>query len=136
MVSRFFSPARASLLKPWSPPFDIESSLLLAVHLVVGTTEELLYLHLALKLHHAIEDSLWTWRTARNVNVYRNNLRDTAHHIVGVLERTARDGATAYSYNILRLSHLVVETLEDRSHLVGDSTGTHDEVSLTCESYV
>ena len=98
---------------------------------MVGTTEELLYLHLTLKLHHAIEDSLWTWRTARNVNVYRNNLRDATHHVVRVFERTARDGATAHSYNILRLSHLVVETLEDRSHLVCDGTGTHDEVGLT-----
>ena len=98
---------------------------------MVGTTEELLNLNLTLELHHTIKYGLWTWRTSRNIHVYRNNLRNTAYHVVRVLERTARDSATTYSYNILRLSHLVVQTLEDRSHLVGDGTGTHYEVGLT-----
>ena len=57
-------------------------SLLLAVHLVVCATEEFLYFHLALELHHAIEDSLWAWRAARHIHVDRHNLRDSAHHVV------------------------------------------------------
>ena len=47
---------------------------LLMCHLVVCSAEELLDLHLALQLHHAVEDSLRTRRTARHVHVYGHNL--------------------------------------------------------------
>ena len=51
--------------------------------------------------------------------------------MIRFLERTARDGTATDGYYILRLRHLVVQTLEHRYHLVYDGAETEDYVCLT-----
>ena len=98
---------------------------------MVGTTKEFLNLHLTLQLHHTVEDGLRTGRTARNEYVHGNDFLDTLYYVIALLEGTATDGAATNGNHILRLSHLIVQTLQCRSHLVCDSTSTHNQVGLT-----
>ena len=66
---------------------------LLAALLAVDATKELLHLDLALQLHQGIEHSLRTRRTARQVDVDRDNLVDALYHAVAVLEGSTAHGA-------------------------------------------
>ena len=105
--------------------------LLGSILLVVGTTEEFLYLHFTLQLHHAIHDGLRTWRTTWNKHINRHDFLNAFHNMIARLEWSATDGTTTNSNHILGLSHLVVQTLQGWGHLVGNGAGTHNQVSLT-----
>ena len=97
---------------------------------MVDTAEEFLHLYLALELHHTVDDCLRTRRTARDIDIHRDDFIDTAHDMIAVLERTSRYGTSANSHDIFRFGHLVVQTFQGRSHLVRNRTGTHNQVGL------
>lgn len=59
---------------------------LLSVH----AAEEMLGFHLALQLHHAVEQSLRTRGATRHVHVDGNNLLDPLQHMVRLFERPCR----------------------------------------------
>ena len=98
---------------------------------MVSASEELLRLDFALQLEHAVEQGLGAGRTARYIDIHRNDLVDTLHHVVGMAERPARNGATAHCDDVFGVGHLVVEPFEDRRHLVDDGAGHHDDIGLT-----
>ena len=98
---------------------------------MISSAEEFLHFHLTLQLHHSIQYGFGARRATGDIHIHGHQLVDASHHGVALLERTARNGATANSHYILGLCYLVVETLEDGRHLIGYRTGAHDEVGLT-----
>src|SRR5262245_61356469 len=65
-----------------------------------------LLIDLALELNDAVDQRLWTRRTARHEDVNRHNLLDALHDGV-VVEHTATAGAGAHRNNPLGFGHLV-----------------------------
>ena len=97
----------------------------------VGATEELLDFDFALELHQAIEESFGTRRTTGDIDIDRQDLVDTGHNAIGILEGTAGNGATAAGDNIFRLGELFIEAHESRGHLMDDGALHHNIVCLT-----
>jgi hypothetical protein len=81
-------------------------------------------LNLFLKFQHRVQNGLGNRRTARNVDIYRNDLVDALHHVVGAIESTT-SCAGAHRDNPPRFGHLVIDLLEDRRHLVVDGAQHH-----------
>ena len=69
-------------------------------------------------------------RAAGHVDVDRDDLVDALGHRVAVPVRPAAVGARAHRDHVLRLGHLLVETLDRRGHLVGDGAGDDDQIGL------
>ena len=94
------------------------------------STEVFLYFHFTLQLHHAVVECFRTRRATGNVDIHRQNLVHTVHHVIGFLERASADGTAAYGYYIFRIGHLVVKTFQNGSHLVGYCSANHNHVCL------
>src|SRR5215471_9929736 len=84
---------------------------------------------LVLQLHEAVDHGLGAGRTARDVNVDRDDRVDPLHGRVVVVE-AAGPGAHAEGDHPLRLGHLVVDALEDGRHLVADRPHHEQDVGL------
>src|ERR1043165_8837127 len=58
-------------------------------------------------------------RTAGHINIHRYNMVGAFHYTICIIkERTTAGGAGAHGYYILRVGHLVVQTLKHRGHFV------------------
>src|SRR2546425_1560097 len=84
---------------------------------------------LVLQLHEPVDHRLGTRRAARDVDVDRNDRVD-AHDRGVVVVEAAGARAHAEGDDPLRLGHLVVDTLEDRRHLVADRPDVEQDVGL------
>ena len=51
------------------------------------------------------------------------------YYVIGLLERTSADSASAYGNHILRIGHLVVKSFQYRSHFIGDCSAYHNHIS-------
>src|SRR5216683_1694442 len=63
---------------------------------------------LILELEQAVEERVGRRRTARHVNVHRDDAVHALDHVVAVAERSARIGAGAHGDGPLGIGHLVV----------------------------
>src|SRR5262245_19411503 len=86
-------------------------------------------LDLLLKLDDGIENGLGSRRATRNVNINRDDLVDTLHHVICAIE-TAACRARPHRNDPLRLSHLIVDLFQDWPHLVVDGAEDHKNVRL------
>src|SRR5438132_14245005 len=69
-----------------------------------------LRINFSLQSHEGLDQGLWPWGTARNVHIDRQVAVDAFENIVSLLERPARNGASAHRGNILRLRCLIQKT--------------------------
>src|SRR3712207_4279260 len=86
---------------------------------------------LLLQAQDAVQQRLRSGRAAGHVDVDRDDLVDALGDRVGVPVGAAAVAARAEADDVLRLGHLVVESLDGRRHLVGDRAGHHHQVGLT-----
>src|SRR4051812_34486127 len=84
----------------------------------VAQLKVLLALDLLLNLEKPLEQSPGPRRTARHVDVDRDDLVDALADGVRVLEKPAAVRAAAHRDDVPRLAHLVVEALHAQGHLV------------------
>src|SRR5688572_7294635 len=94
-------------------------------------TGELLFVDLALKRHEGVDKRLGPWRTTGDVDIDGDVTVDALEDVVALLERPAANRARAHCDDVLGLRHLVVETHDLRSHLLGHRAGHDHEVRLS-----
>ena len=99
--------------------------------LMINTTKEFLNFNLTLKLHHSVNNSLWTRRATWDIYIHWDDLINTTHNMIAIFERTTRNSASTNSYNILRFCHLIIQTFQCWCHFISNSTCTHNQVCLT-----
>src|SRR5688572_12699901 len=88
-----------------------------------------LVLNLGLQLHQAVEDHFGPGRAAGDVNIDGEDGVDAHDGGVVVVEASGA-GADAEGDDPLGLSHLVVDALKDRGHLVADRADDEEDVGL------
>src|SRR5215831_10652964 len=81
------------------------------------------------ELHQTVDDALGAGRASGDVDVDGNDRVDPLHGGVIVVE-PARTRAHAERYYPLRLTHLIVDPLEHRRHLVADRADDEQHVGL------
>src|SRR4051794_7353554 len=89
-----------------------------------------LVLDALLQQHDALDERLGPRRTARHVDVDRDDLIDALGDRVAVPVGPAAVRARSHRDDVLPVGHLLVEPLDRGRHLVGDGAGDHDEVGL------
>lgn len=86
--------------------------------------------HLGLQLENAIQESLCSWWTPRDVYIHWHNTVHAPDHRVAVVVVSAPIGATAHAYHPFWIRHLVVALAHCRRHLVRNGPGDDHHVSL------
>jgi hypothetical protein len=86
-------------------------------------------LDLLLKLDDGIENGLGSRRAAGNVDINRDDLVNTLHHVIRAIEAAACR-ARPHRNDPPRLSHLIVDLFQDWTHLVVDRAEDHKNVRL------
>ena len=86
-------------------------------------------LHALLQQRQPLHERLRPWRTARHVDVHRQELVRALHHAVHV-EHAAGVGAGAHRDHPARFQQLFVEVLQHRRHLAEHGAGNDDQIRL------
>src|SRR4051812_10364123 len=94
------------------------------------TGAHVLVLDPLLEEHDALEQGFGARRAPGHVDVDGDDLIDTLGDRVAVPVRAAAVGTRAHRDDVLRIRHLLVQSLDGRCHLVRDRAGHHDEVGL------
>src|SRR4051812_40086011 len=89
-----------------------------------------LVLDFLLEHHDAVDQALGAWRTARDVNVYWNDVVDSLHHGVVVEDAVARRGARAHRDAPFGLWHLLPDAAKDRRELEGHASRANQQIRL------
>ena len=76
-----------------------------------------------------MNDSLGTWRTARNVDVNRHVIIHSDGG-VGIIEGPLASRAGSDGNHVFGFSHLVVQVFYSEGHLTGDYSNDHNAVAL------
>src|SRR5688572_14496990 len=82
-----------------------------------------------LHFHKTIEDSFGAGRTAGHINIYRNDLVNALQHRISVKDATTA-GTSTNSNHPPWLSHLKIHLLNDRTHLLCNSTHYQEYITL------
>ena len=80
--------------------------------------------------NQAVEQRLGPRRTARDVDVDRDEAVDALEHVITLLERTAGNRARAHRDAILRFGHLVPEPDDLRRHFLCHRAGHDQQIRL------
>ena len=88
-------------------------------------------LNFLLELKKTVHESLGSWRTARNVNIHRNDSVTAPDHGVAVVIVSSTIGTTAHTDHPPRLGHLVINLPEGWRHLVCQGSSNNDDISLS-----
>lgn len=88
-------------------------------------------LDLLLELQDAIHQRLSSRRTTRNVNVHGYDSIAATHDGVRVVIIAPAVGTTSHRNDPPRLGHLIVNLPQGWGHLVRQSSGHNDNISLT-----
>src|SRR3954447_26193533 len=94
------------------------------------TGAHVLVLDPLLEEHDALEQGFRPRRAPGHVDVDGDDLIDTFGDRVAVPVWPAAVGTRAHRDHVLRIRHLLVQSLDGWCHLVRDRTGHHDEVGL------
>src|SRR6266508_6283655 len=85
---------------------------------------------LLLQQQHAVEQRFGRRRTARYVDIDRNDAIAAAHDRIGIVVVTAAVGARAHGNDVARLRHLVVDLAQRGRHLVAERAGHDHHIRL------
>src|SRR5216110_3088063 len=88
----------------------------LHLNFLFATHLEALLGDLFAKLENAFNQCLGTRRTARDIDINRDNGIDALNRIIAIIELATGVGAPPHTENPLRLRHLLPEETETRSH--------------------
>src|SRR5574337_1349638 len=85
---------------------------------------------LFLQQHDPVDQLLRPGWTARNIDIYRNDLVHALNDGIGV-EDSAAGSTCAHGDHPLWLRHLIVDPSQDRGHLAAHAAGHNHQVGLT-----